>query len=141
MLAAGHPAQAQHKPKRFPSEDEKLAAVGEPVSIAQATWNTGWAQAEVFKKLLKELGYAVNQPKTIDNLGFYLTAARGEMDLRANSWFPSHQPLIEEVRVRGKVAAIVFDAPVLQHHACTSGKGFVLHQILRHVSISEFREI
>ena len=83
-LTVGHQAAAQYKPKLFPSPVEKRPVVGKTVSMARATWDTGWFQAEIFKKLLEELGYAVKEPKTMDNLEFYLSAARGEMDLWAN---------------------------------------------------------
>ncbi|MGD8285800.1 MAG: glycine betaine/L-proline ABC transporter substrate-binding protein ProX [Desulfobacterales bacterium] len=109
MLAAGHQVAAQHNPKLFPSQDERLPADGETVSMARATWDTGWFQAEIFRKLLEELGYAVNEPKTMDNLEFYLSAARGEMDLWANGWFPSHKPFLEDDRVRDKVEAVGFE--------------------------------
>ena len=109
MLAAGHQAAAQHQPKLFPSQDEKRPPVGETVSMARATWDTGWFQAEIFKELLEELGYVVDEPKTMDNLVFYLSAARGEMDLWANGWFPSHKPFLEDERVRGKVETVGFE--------------------------------
>ncbi|MBW2430383.1 MAG: hypothetical protein JRF56_15600, partial [Deltaproteobacteria bacterium] len=109
ILAAGQQAAAQHKPKMFPSQSERLPAAGETVSMARATWDTGWFQAEIFKKLLEDLGYVVNEPRTMDNREFYLSAARGEMDLWANGWFPSHMPFLEDGRVRGKVEAVGFE--------------------------------
>jgi len=77
--------------------------------MARATWDTGWFQAEVFRKLLEDLGYVVNEPRTMDNREFYLSAARGEMDLWANGWFPSHKPFLEDDRVRDKVEAVGFE--------------------------------
>jgi len=109
MPAAGPQAAAQNKPKQFPSHVEKRPVIGKTVSLARATWDTGWFQTEIFKKLLEDLGYAVNEPKTMDNLEFYLSAARGEMDLWANGWFPSHMSFLEDDRVRGKVEAVGFE--------------------------------
>jgi ABC-type proline/glycine betaine transport system substrate-binding protein/ABC-type amino acid transport substrate-binding protein len=109
MLAAGHQAAAQYKPQLFPSQDEKLPTVGKTICMARATWDTGWFQTEIVKKLLEELGYGVKAPKTMDNLDFYLSAARGEMDLWANGWFPSHQTFLEDDRVRGKVEAVGYE--------------------------------
>lgn len=111
MLAAGHQAAAQHQPKQFPSAPEirPRVGVGDSISIARATWDTGWFQAEVFRKLLEDLGYVVNEPKTMDNRQFYLSAARGEMDLWANGWFPSHGPFLNDDRVRDKVEAVGFE--------------------------------
>jgi ABC-type proline/glycine betaine transport system substrate-binding protein/ABC-type amino acid transport substrate-binding protein len=79
------------------------------ISMARATWDTGWFQTEIIKKLLEDLGYTVERPKTMDNRDFYLAAARGEMDLWANGWFPIHTPFIEDERVRGKVEAVGFE--------------------------------
>lgn len=66
LLAAGDQTAAQHNPKLFLPRDEKRLAAGETVSMARATWDTGWFQTEIFKKLLEELGYAVNKPRTMD---------------------------------------------------------------------------
>jgi ABC-type proline/glycine betaine transport system substrate-binding protein/ABC-type amino acid transport substrate-binding protein len=109
ILAAGQQAAAQHQPKMFPSQNERLPAAGETISMARATWDTGWFQAEIFKILLENLGYAVNEPQTMDNLEFYLAAARGEVDLWANGWFPSHKHFLEDDRVQGKVEAVGFE--------------------------------
>jgi ABC-type proline/glycine betaine transport system substrate-binding protein len=109
MAAAGLQAAAQHQPKLFVSANEKSRAVGEPISMARATWDTGWFQAEIFKRLLEELGYAVKEPQTMDNLAFYLAVAAGETDLWANGWFPSHHIFLEDTRVRGRVEAVGFE--------------------------------
>jgi ABC-type proline/glycine betaine transport system substrate-binding protein/ABC-type amino acid transport substrate-binding protein len=93
-----------------------MAAVVHPVmadlktiSLARATWDTGWFQTEIFKKLLEDLGYAVSDPQTMDNRDFYLAAARGEVDLWVNGWFPSHAPFLEDDRVHGKVETVGFE--------------------------------
>jgi ABC-type proline/glycine betaine transport system substrate-binding protein/ABC-type amino acid transport substrate-binding protein len=78
------------------------------VSMARATWDTGWFQAEIFKQLLEALGYSVDGPKTMDNLPFFLAAARGEIDLWANGWFPIHYSYIEDNRIKGKVEPVGF---------------------------------
>jgi ABC-type proline/glycine betaine transport system substrate-binding protein/ABC-type amino acid transport substrate-binding protein len=109
MPAAAPQAAAQHQPKLFVSANEKSRSVGEPISMARATWDTGWFQAEIFKSLLEELGYAVKEPQTMDNLAFYLAVAAGEMDLWANGWFPSHHIFLEDARVRGRVEAVGFE--------------------------------
>ena len=78
------------------------------ISMARANWDTGWFQAEVLKQLLEALGYAVTGPKTMDNLDFFLAAAKGEIDLWPNSWFPAQYYLIDDDRVRGKVEPVGF---------------------------------
>lgn len=85
-----------------------LPAEDTTILMARATWDTGWFQAEVFKQLLEALGYAVDGPRTMDNLPFFLAAARGEIDLWANGWFPIHYSYIEDNRIKGKVEPVGF---------------------------------
>lgn len=74
-LAAG--ASAQHMPGE-----------GKQIKMARATWDTGWFQAEVYKKLLERLGYEVGKIKTLDNPAFYQAVGQGDLDLWVNGWFP-----------------------------------------------------
>ena len=60
------------------------------VRLARATWDTGWFQAEVYRLLLQQLGYAVEGPVTMGNAEFYEAVAVGDVDLWANGWFPLH---------------------------------------------------
>ena len=60
------------------------------VRLARATWDTGWFQAEVYRLLLQQLGYAVEGPVTMGNAEFYEAVAAGDVDLWANGWFPLH---------------------------------------------------
>jgi ABC-type proline/glycine betaine transport system substrate-binding protein/ABC-type amino acid transport substrate-binding protein len=84
-------------------------APAETIFIARATWDTGWFQTEIFIKLLEELGYPVAYPQTMDNLAFYLAAARGEVDLWVNGWFPSHNVFLKQDAVKGKVQPVGFE--------------------------------
>lgn len=59
------------------------------VLMARADWDTGWFQAEIFKLLLEMSGYTVKGPITMNPREFYLSAARGEIDLWVNGWFPN----------------------------------------------------
>lgn len=61
------------------------------VSMARATWDTGWFQSEVYAALLEELGYRVEGPRTYDNAPFFEAAASGEVDMWVNGWFPQHE--------------------------------------------------
>lgn len=70
------------------AQDEPGA--GKTVHMAQATWDTGWFHAEIYKQLLEELGYAVEGPTTLDNPPFYQAVAQGDVDLWVNGWFPLH---------------------------------------------------
>ncbi|WMT91588.1 glycine betaine/L-proline ABC transporter substrate-binding protein ProX [Pelagibacterium sp. H642] len=77
--AAAVPAVAQDNP-----------GDGVTVNMAQATWDTGWFHAEIYRQLLQELGYDVPQITTLDNPPFYQAVAQGDMDLWVNGWFPLH---------------------------------------------------
>ena len=66
------------------------------VRLARATWDTGWFQAEVYRLLLERLGYRAEGPVTMGNAEFYESAARGEVDLWANGWFPAHDVFITD---------------------------------------------
>lgn len=66
--------------------------------MARANWSTGYFQAEVFRQLLGELGYTVNDPATLelDPAMFYPDLARGDIDFWANGWFPNHDHFMDE---------------------------------------------
>ena len=63
---------------------------GATVRMAQATWDTGWFPAAVYKQLIEELGYSVEGPTTLDNPPFYQAVSQGDLDLWVNGWFPLH---------------------------------------------------
>lgn len=63
---------------------------GVTVRMAQATWDTGWFPAAVYKQLLERLGYTVEGPTTLDNPPFYQAVSQGDLDLWVNGWFPLH---------------------------------------------------
>jgi ABC-type proline/glycine betaine transport system substrate-binding protein len=66
------------------------------IRIARASWDTGWFQTEIYRELIRELGYQVPPPRTMENRDFYEAAARGEMDLWANGWFPLHDRYLND---------------------------------------------
>ena len=80
-------------------DDGEMAMPGEGVEVnmGRATWNTGYMQSHIFKQLLEELGYTVNEPSD-NELGaaqFYPALAQGEIDFWANGWFPLHTPILD----------------------------------------------
>ena len=81
---------------------------GKTINMAQATWDTGWFHAEIYKQLLGELGYSVQGPTTHDNPPFYQAVAQGDVDLWVNGWFPLHdtyRPAFEgQAEIVGAVA-------------------------------------
>ena len=66
--------------------------IGGQVTMARATWDTGWFQAAIYAQLVEELGYEVNDPAelTRDANTFYPAVAQEEVDFWANGWFPLH---------------------------------------------------
>jgi glycine betaine/proline transport system substrate-binding protein len=76
------------------------------VTIARADWDTGWFQAEIFRLLLEQLGYATTEPQVMANDAFYRAAARGDVDMWANGWFPLHNAFITEEQIRWNVEPI-----------------------------------
>lgn len=88
-------------------------AVGQSpaINIARPTWDTGWFQAEVYRELLQELGYQVNEPRTLDNEDFYTQAAEGKFDLWASGWFPLHERYLNQPDIAGKMEPVGFEVP------------------------------
>jgi glycine betaine/proline transport system substrate-binding protein len=79
---------------------------GTTVYMGQATWDTGWFQAQIYKVLLEELGYEVKGPYTLDNIAFHFFAAGGHIDFWANGWFPLHDKYFDYQQVRGLVRRV-----------------------------------
>ena len=46
----------------YSDEVSDTPGVGTSVTMARATWSTGWFQAEVYANLLRRLGYRVSEP-------------------------------------------------------------------------------
>jgi glycine betaine/proline transport system substrate-binding protein len=69
---------------------EDMPGEGTTISMARATWDTGWWQAEVYKQLFERLGYSVDNITTLDNPPFYQSVTQGDIDLWVNGWFPLH---------------------------------------------------
>lgn len=94
------------------TEEETMVGLpgeGTTVSIGRATWDTGWFQAELYSQMLEELGYTVEDPSTLDNPAFYLSAARGDLDFWPNGWFPLHNTFIEDENVEGNVELVGYE--------------------------------
>ena len=65
---------------------------GVHVIAARADWSSGYFQAELYKLLLEELGYAVLDPAVheLSPSVAYTAMARGVVDFWPNSWYPGH---------------------------------------------------
>lgn len=73
-----------------PAAAQDMPGEGTTVSLARATWDTGWFQAAIYQRALEELGYTVDGPTTLDNPPFYQAVAQGDVHLWVNGWFPLH---------------------------------------------------
>lgn len=78
---------------------------GGQITMARATWDTGWFQAAVYAQLLDELGYTVSDPAdlTRDANTFYPALAQEEVDLWVNGWFPLHNIYLERELFSGQL--------------------------------------
>jgi glycine betaine/proline transport system substrate-binding protein len=79
---------------------------GKEIRMGQASWDTGWFQAQVYKLMLEELGYTIEEPIILENPEFYIIAATGYIDFWANGWFPIHDKYLEYENVQEKLEVI-----------------------------------
>lgn len=92
LVATGNPAGAQVGDE--PDRDDGLPGDGVEIRVARPTWDTGWFQAEIIERLLRQLGYDASDPVTYDNQDFYDGLVDDEVDLWVNGWFPLHDPFV-----------------------------------------------
>ena len=101
IVSTAHRADAQSRggtaadaePGRGPAEASHRRPA---VRMARATWDTGWFQAEIYRRLIHRLGYEVDGPHTMPNGEFYEAVGAGEVDLWVNGWFPLHDDLLAD---------------------------------------------
>jgi glycine betaine/proline transport system substrate-binding protein len=105
VLAAGlyGPAMAQDRP-------------GEGVSVvmAQPTWDTGWFHTEIFRQMLTELGYSVDEVMTLDNPAFYQSVGFGDVTLWVDGWFPIHNTYIPAFEGNAEIIPSVVSGGALE---------------------------
>ena len=72
--------------------DDSQPGAGVSVTMARADWSTGYMQAAIYKALLEELGYTVNEPAEMEMspAAFFTALGEGQVDFWANSWYPGH---------------------------------------------------
>jgi glycine betaine/proline transport system substrate-binding protein len=93
---------------------ENLPGEGKTVRMAQATWDTGWFHAEIYRQALRKLGYDVAAPVTLDNAAFYQSVGQGEVDLWVNGWFPLHDSYADAFEEGAEKAGYVARSGALQ---------------------------
>ena len=57
-----------------------LSINAKEIKMGKADWDTGYFQAEVYKKALEKMGYKVTGPTVMKPQVFYVAAAAGDMD-------------------------------------------------------------
>ena len=87
---------------------------GKSISMARATWDTGWFQAELYKQMFEKLGYDVSQVKTLDNPPFYQAVGQGDIDLWVNGWFPLHNTYRDNFEDGASIVGYVAKGGALQ---------------------------
>ncbi|WP_051609300.1 glycine betaine/L-proline ABC transporter substrate-binding protein ProX [Fodinicurvata fenggangensis] len=96
-----------------------VAAQDEPgdgvsVKSARPSWDTGWFTTEIYNELLRELGYEVADPVTLDNPAFYQSVAQGDIDYWVEGWFPLHNTYEDTFSNGAEISGMVVEAGALQ---------------------------
>ncbi len=89
-----------------PTQPAQTSDSGTTITMSRATWDTGWFQAELFKQLLNQMGYTVQLVDPMDAADFYGAAARREVDMWPNGWFPLHNTYMRDAEVQGRVTLV-----------------------------------
>ncbi len=65
---------------------------GREVRIGRANWSSGYIQAEIYRVILEQLGYAPTDPERFEHAPdvAYWEMAKGVFDFWTNSWYPAH---------------------------------------------------
>ena len=84
------------------------------IKMGKADWDTGYFQAEVYKKALEKMGYKVTGPTVMKPQVFYVAAAAGDMDLWVNGWFENHNTYVTEAMGKVKPVGYVVEKGGLQ---------------------------
>lgn len=75
------------------------------ISIGRPTWETDWFQVEIFRQIIKEIGYEVKPAQTLETKTAYHSLEKGELDLWVNMAEPGHEDYItENIEIVGHVA-------------------------------------
>jgi glycine betaine/proline transport system substrate-binding protein len=98
----------------LPAIAQDMPGEGVTVQMGQATWDTGWFHAEIYKQLLGELGYTVEGPTTLDNPPFYQAVSQGDMHLWVNGWFPLHNTYEDTFATGAELVGAVAEGGALE---------------------------
>ncbi len=87
---------------------------GVTVEMPRPAWDTGWFQVEVYKEMMRELGYRFETSPTLDNPVFYSAVGQGDVDLWVNGWFPNHNSYTDTFQPGAKKVGYVAEGGALQ---------------------------
>ena len=93
---------------------QEMPGEGKTVQPAQPTWDTGWFTTAIYGKMLEELGYQVEPPRTLDNPIFYQAVAQGDVDFWVEGWFPLHNEYRSTFEDSATVIGAVAEGGALQ---------------------------
>ncbi len=102
-LALAAPAMAQDRPGE-----------GVKITMAQPTWDTGWFQTAIYSQMLRELGYDVTEPMTLDNPAFYQSVAFGDVTMWVDGWFPLHNTYRDTFEQGAEIVGAIAKGGALQ---------------------------
>ncbi len=102
-LAFAAPAMAQDRPGE-----------GVKITMAQPTWDTGWFQTAIYSQMLRELGYDVTEPMTLDNPAFYQSVAFGDVTMWVDGWFPLHNTYRDTFEQGAEIVGAIAKGGALQ---------------------------
>ncbi len=93
-----------------PASVNQTPGKGVQVKMGRANWPSGFIQAEIFRSLLQQLGYDVNELATAmyHPQDFYTGMASGQFDFWANGRFPNHIPYLTQTGLTGVARPIGF---------------------------------
>ena len=91
-----------------------LSINAKEIKMGKADWDTGYFQAEVYKKALEKMGYKVTGPTVMKPQVFYVAASAGDMDLWVNGWFGTHDGYMKEAKGKVKTVGYVMKKGGLQ---------------------------
>ncbi|WP_366555184.1 glycine betaine/L-proline ABC transporter substrate-binding protein ProX [Aquibaculum sediminis] len=93
---------------------QDMPGEGETVTMARATWDTGWFHTEIYAEALRQLGYEIDGPVTLDNPPFYQALSTGDVDFWVNGWFPLHNTYERFYEGQAEVVGHVAEGGALQ---------------------------
>ena len=103
---------ATPQPTADPQSESVNQTPGEGVQVkmGRANWPSGFIQAEIYRSLLQQLGYDVNELATAmyHPRDFYTGMANGQFDFWANGRFPNHTPYLSQSGLSGVARPIGF---------------------------------